>query len=286
VYAAGYRGTAGTSNDVWLRSFDTRGAAGPVTISYGGVIGGSDIGQDLAIGPMGELIIAGHETVFDQGNNIWVRQHSPAGATQWTGTYNAANSTDHARSVAVDPMGNVVAVGFVTVGGQRDLWFRYYNSAGTAQWTGGFAGAEGLNDEGWGVAFDSAGNVVIAGYESTTTIPWRTYLAKYDPLGTELWAQSWDGELAEGAVTYRAVVDSADDIVVTGESRRGGYSDLLVRKYDTNGVARWTTTIEGAAETHQTGRGLAFGPNNRIWVAGGIDQGVDGRDIYVARIAP
>lgn len=55
---------------------------------------------------------------------------------------------------------------------------------------------------------------------------------------------------------------------------------------DPSGNPRWVTTLVGAPETNQVGRAVTIGPERRVWVAGGVDQGVDGRDAYVARLAP
>jgi hypothetical protein len=112
------------------------------------------------------------------------------------------------------------------------------------------------------------------------------WMAKYDPAGAPLWAMTWDGDTAEGARALGVAVDDTGDIVVTGQHRVGGNNQLLVRKHDPDGNPRWTTTIEGFPGGNQIGRAVAIGPGRRVWVAGGVDLGVDGRDAYVARLAP
>jgi hypothetical protein len=154
------------------------------------------------------------------------------------------------------------------------------------QWTATYANVNALDDEAMAVAFDGDGNVIVAGFENDPAIPWRLWLAKYDPAGMPLWTQTWDGELLEGARAFGVAVDDTGDIVVTGQHRAAGLSQLLVRKLDPSGNERWTTNIDGFAGTNQVGRAVAIGPGRRVWVAGGVDQGVDGRDAYVARLAP
>jgi len=287
LYVTGYRNVAGQSNNTWLRGFGLDGSFGLDT-SYNGVINGSDLGQGIAVDPGGNLIVAGYEAINLQGSNIWIREYSPAGAALWTVGYGGvANSNDQARAVATDLMGNVAVTGFETVTGQgRDLWVRYYDTNGSAIWTANYGNLNALGDEGRGVAFDAAGNVIVAGFENDPVIPWRIFLRKYDALGVELWSQPWDGELGQGANALASAVDSAGDIVVVGQHRSGDFNQILVRKYDTDGNVRWTTTIDGAPDTNQVGLAVAIGPGDRIWIAGGIDLGVDGRDIYVARLAP
>ena len=85
---------------------------------------------------------------------------------------------------------------------------------------------------------------------------------------------------------HGVAVDDTGDIVITGQHRVAGSNQLLVRKHDPDGNQRWVTTIEGFPETNQVGRAVTIGPGRRVWVAGGVDLGVDGRDAYVARLAP
>ncbi len=287
VYAAGYTVVAGQSNNMWLRGFDLDGNPGLVA-SYNDPLNGSNVGQGVAVDPGGNIVVAANESGLMQGSNIWAREYTPAGATNWTAAYNGpANGGDVARAVAVDAMGNVAVVGYHSVTGQgRDIWIRMYDTDGNPLWTVNYGNLNALDDEAYGVAFDPDGNVVVAGFELDPMIPWRLWLSKYDPSGVELWTMPWDGAGGEGARAFGVAVDDAGDIVMTGQHRVGDFSQFLVRKVDSNGNERWVTDISGIARTNQVGRAVAIGPGRRIWVAGGVDQGVDGRDVYVARLAP
>ncbi|MEM7155959.1 MAG: hypothetical protein AAF799_24115 [Myxococcota bacterium] len=288
LYVAGFRNITGQGNNVWLRSFGLDGSPG-LDISYNAPSNSNDVALDLALTPTGNLIVAGYETnnISMTGRNGWVREYTPAGSAGWTATYNGpSNSTDQVNAVAVDSMGNVAVTGYQTVGSQQDIWVRVYDPAGAPVWTTTYEGVEGLNDQGTGIAFDAADNVVVVGWEGATAIPWRLFFRKYDPMGMELWTQTWDGETAEGMNAQDVAIDGADDIVVVGQQRVGEFGEMVVRKYDTNGTPRWTTGIDGAADASDVARSVAIGPVNRIWISGDIDLGVDGSDVYVARIAP
>lgn len=287
LFVTGYTAVAGQSNNVWFRGFGLDGSVG-LTIAYNGVASGSDVGEGIARAPDGNLVVTGYEAVLMAGSNVWTREYTPAGAAQWTAGYgNPALSNDRGSAVAVDAMGNVAVAGFHTVSGQgRDVWMRVYDTAGAPLWTQTYGGPAALDDEALGVAFDAEGNVIVVGYESDPVIPWRMFLRKYDPTGMELWSQPWEGQLDEGARGFGVAVDQAGDIVLTGQHRNTGVSQLLVRKLDPDGNERWTTLIDGAPMTGQVGRGVTIGPDDRIWVVGGVDFGVDGRDAYIARLAP
>lgn len=290
LYVAGYRVVAGQSHDVWLRSFALDGTAG-WEVGYGDPLGGSNVGQGVAVDPGGNVIVVGNESVGDplapQADG-WIREYTAGGSPVWTAGYGgAAASTDSARAVATDGAGRVAVVGVETVAGQgTDVWIRVYDTNGAVQWTATHANPNALDDEATAVAFDGDGNVIVAGYEIDPVIPWRMRIAKHDPAGALVWAHAWDGETLEGARAFGMAVDDTGDIVITGQHRTGGMNHFLVRKHDPDGNERWVTTIVGAPDTNHVGRAVAIGPGRRVWVAGGVDQGVDGRDAYVARLAP
>lgn len=287
IYAAGRINVPAQSNNVWLRGFDLDGNPG-IDVTYNDALSGNDIAYGVAVKPGGNIVVAAHEAIDLQGANILVREYMPSGALANQAVYGGpAAAADHPHAVAIDGSGNVVVVGFHTVPVEgRDFWIRYYDPNLNEIWTQNPSGVNMLGDEAWGVAFDPEGNVVVTGFEGDPLIGTRLWLAKYDPTSAELWTQSWDGEGGEGAQGLGVAVDDLGDIVVTGVHRLAGFDQLLVRKLDPDGMERWTTTIEGAPRTHQVGRGVAIGPGRRVWVAGGVDQGVDGRDVYVARLAP
>jgi cysteine-rich repeat protein len=290
LYAAGYRVVPGQSNDVWLRRFGLDGSVG-WQVGYDDGFAGSNVGQGVAVDPGGHVIVVASHYVGDRffvQTDAWVREYNAAGAPVWTAGYGgAAGGTDNARAVATDAAGRVAVVGTETVPGQgTNMWLRVYDDNGGAQWTATYANPNALDDEAAAVAFDAAGNVVVAGFEHDPVIPWRLWLTKYDPSGAPLWTRTWDGDTGEGARAFGVAIDDTGDIVVTGQHRVAGLDQLLVRKHDPDGNPRWVTTINGFPETNQVGRAVAIGPQRRVWVAGGVDQGVDGRDAYVARLAP
>lgn len=286
IYTGGYRVVPGQSNNIWLRSFGLDGSAGWI-VEYNDLLSGSNVGQGVAVDPSGNVIVVGNETVEPLAPqvNAWARKYTAAGTPVWTVGYGGP-AADQARAVATDAAGNVAVAGYETVGAQADLWVRVYDPNGSPLWTATYGNVNGLDDDAQGVAFDGDGNLVVAGWEIDPVIPWRLWLTKYDPAGVPLWTQPWDGETGEGARAFGVTIDDTGDIVMTGQHRVGDAVHVLVRKVDPSGTQKWVTTIEGFPGTSGVGRAVAIGPGRRVWVTGGVDQGVDGRDVYVARLAP
>ena len=138
----------------------------------------------------------------------------------------------------------------------------------TSSWTKSILG----NDEtsgsiGRSIAHDDAGNVYVAGYfngtinfgTGSTAIQllnpdsYCSYLAKYDPDGSVIWAQKIVGSASD----VRISADAAGNVYIAGGfngtanfnggillNSTGDY-DIFVTKYDTDGVLQWVKQIGG-----------------------------------------
>ena len=172
-------------------------------------------------------------------------------------------------------MGNVIAVGY-TNGAGRDVWVRKYDPAGGVAWTQTYAGLDGLDDQANGVATDDLGNIVVAGTEATALLAETLWMRRYDPDGMEMWTENYDGGSGEGARALDVAIDGAGHIVVVGDEILAGTRDGLIRKYNPDATVRWSEMYSTSAAANQFIRGVAIGPGDRIWIAGGLNLGVDG----------
>lgn len=113
---------------------------------------------------------------------------------------------------------------YVAVGGTNGTGgytLRLYDSAGNLQWS------KTTNYDVRGVAFDSAGNLVVAaGYD----------IKKYALDGTEITSGSWP--LSTLDTSYAAATDGADNVVIG--RNRSAVPYRPVHKYDSTGSEQWT----------------------------------------------
>ncbi len=185
---------------------------------------------------------------------------------------------------------------------------------GNHLWSHGFG--DGSAEWGWGVAVDSADNVVIVGY-FTGTITFGTstltslggddiFVAKFDSSGNHLWSDRF-GDL-EHQRGLDVAVDSADNIIITGYFggafsfgstpilySNGGF-DVFVTKLDPNGNAQWSQGFGDGAEDF--GQQIAVDGSDNVVLAGHFNADIDfdgappaltsvgGQDIYVAKLDP
>ena len=168
---------------------------------------------------------------------------------------------DHSNAIALDPPGNILvagragdAYGGETWEGGDDALLIKYDAAGNEIWAVQFgtAGADVIH----GVGADSAGNVFVAGFfaegviNGQPEIPNGTdndgFVSKYDANGIHQWTQVF-GSTANDTVGDLAV-DMEGAVYVVGRAAAsvnglpflGGPEDLLLIKYDKDGVEQWT----------------------------------------------
>ncbi|MEX1367761.1 MAG: hypothetical protein AB1Z98_31825 [Nannocystaceae bacterium] len=283
AYPAGDR--FGTTVDMWARQYTEDDGLGWTQVFDGG----SNDGAREIVRSGSTLFVAGYSAVAAQSNNVVLRGLSLDGSPGLSTQYNGVLSgSDVGQAIAVAPDGNLVVAGTEAVNLQgANAWIREYTPAGTPVWTAGYNGPASSTDQALAVATDAAGNVAAAGFHTVTGQGRDIWLQIYDTNGAPLWTATHGNLDGLDDEAWGVAFDPDGNVVVAGfELDPLVPWSLFVRKLDPNGNERWTTIVPGAAGASGVGWGVTIGPANRIWVAGGVDFGVDGRDAYVARIAP
>jgi len=139
------------------------------------------------------------------------------------------------------------------------------------------------NDEAaWGVAVDSSGNIVAAGYETRTDWGQQGYLLvkKYGSNGNLLWTRTDNGN--SSAAANGVAIDSSGNILVVGTVDRTGIGqDLnwLIRKYDPLGNVLWSTEYDDPGHGNDNSCGIAVDASGNsvavgyeFWVAGHMND--------------
>jgi hypothetical protein len=134
------------------------------------------------------------------------------------------------------------------------------------------------------IAVDSLGNIYVAGhYNNTGDIHFDIFLVKFDVNGNELWNATWGGPETEHV--GRMVIDSNDDIFITGDTRSygSGNRNLYLIKYNSSGSKKWniTTGQTSGSLSYTDGYGITF-KGTDIYVVGATDR--DGSwDLFLAK---
>ncbi|MFN8116371.1 MAG: T9SS type A sorting domain-containing protein [Bacteroidia bacterium] len=119
---------------------------------------------------------------------------------------------------------------------------------------------------------DLSGNIYVAGATVNGAGNTDILLAKYSSAGVQLWIQQYAGAgLGNDFATDMFVTSNA--IYLTGgvaTSTASPTTDVITMKYNLSGVLQWVSTYNGAGNSFDAGRGLAYHTqSNTLYVSGG-----------------
>jgi hypothetical protein len=240
----------------------------------------------------------------------------------WSDSYGAA-AGQFTQGIAADDSGNVIVTGIfagtfdfgggnvLTSAGGDDIFVAKLGAAGADVWSKRFGDANQQN--GFRVAVDGAGNVILAGFFSgtvnfggsllTSQGGSDVFVAKFGPGGAHVWSKSFGA--AQEQYARSVVVDHTGNVFVTGyfyntidfgggALTSAGSSDIFVAKLDPSGNHIWSKRFGNAGA--QAGFAAAVDASGNVIVAGylygAIDFGGGNRvgggnnDVFLAKFAP
>lgn len=288
-----------------------------------------DYGYGIAVDSSGNVLVAGRtdssgwvsggfDTSHNGGADAFVVKLSPNGGHFWS-TYLGGINDEYSRGIAVDSAGNVLVTGHTSSSGWVSGGFDTSHNGGADAFVvklspnGGHLWSTYLggstSDIGNDVVADSAGNVLVTGYTSSSSWVtgghdtdynggWDGFLVKLSPVGGHLWSTYFGGDASDGGVGV--VANSAGDVLVTGwtystnwvaggfDSQHNGDSDVFVAKFSSAGTHLWSSYLGGSASDYGFRIALDYLGNASVagftssggWISGGWDTsysgGVDG----------
>jgi PKD repeat protein len=205
--------------------------------------GGTDTIYGVAVDATGNVFMTGAFsgtidfgggplTAISASSDIVLAKFSATGQHVWSKRFgNGAQAVGY--SVAADPLGNVAFTGYfqgivnfgggsIASHGQLDTFVAKYSATGTHLWSFALGGTNA--DEGFGIAMDAGGNVVIVGtFQGTADFgtgpltssgSWDIVVAKYSAAGAPLWSKNLGGTNVD--LAYSVAIDAAGNSTVSG----------------------------------------------------------------------
>ena len=233
---------------------------------YNGPISNSDVANAIAVDNSGNVYVTGTSSGNLTNFDYATIKYNSEGAEQWVARYNApANIDDEAKAIIVDSTGNVYVTGKSYGSGTNyDYATVKYNSAGVEQWVARYDGPVSNNDEAKAIIIDNTGNVYVTGksYGSGTNYDYATI--KYNSSGVEQWAIRYDGPVSNDDEAKAIVIDSAENVYVTGWS---GY-DYATIKYSSEGIEQYVARYDGPDNNVDGAEDIAIDSTGNIFVTG------------------
>ena len=242
MVAAGFTRNSIDSEDFTVAKFDRDGILLWLQNLSGNAVNSLDSAHSVVVDHQGNVVAAGStENIRASGNrasDFTVAKFDRNGALLWQQNVSGTANGSFARSVAVDSMGNVAAVGSThNSGASADLTVAKFDRDGILLWQRSLNGAANAFDQAFSVAVDEQGNAAVAG-GSDSPNNGRTFgafsVAKFDRDGTVLWQQNLNGTATGQAVAFSVAVDNHGKVVAAGSTPNTGtgVSDFTVVKFD------------------------------------------------------
>ncbi len=298
------------------------GSAGPCGgqsgWSKGFVASAGVIARSIAVDVAGNAIITGAfqgtvdfgggplVSVGDPGFNVFVVKYDSSGNHQWSKRFgDGVAAGQNGFGVAVDIAGNVLVTGgfggTIDFGGGAlvappgtgsDIFVAKFTTSGTWLWSRQFGNSDPNHyEDGWGIAGDPAGNVLVTGrfYKNVdfgggllsglmNNTP--LFVLKLSPAGDHVWSKTSMASPATAAIT----ADSVGNVLVTGnfsgnmnlgggviQSVGGG--DLFVTKLGPAGNHLWSKRFGDTLD--EAGKSIAVDANGNVAITGYFDKTLD-----------
>jgi uncharacterized protein (TIGR03437 family) len=261
-------------------------------LAYSGSPGFST-GEGVATDSAGNVYTIGTTVDVYGYYAVLISELNPSGANINTTYFDYPPYDLEGHALTVDSAGNIYFCGEITdfqsfeyamvgklaPGGSSVLWANYPDSSGNGQ------------DAAYGVAIDSADNVYIAGFTTSTNFPVSTgvaqtrnnggsdgFVAKYNSAGTEL-AATYLGGLGNDSA-YAIAADASGDLFLTGatlssnfpvtsgafQSTYSGTQDAFVTKLSSSLTTVFSTYLGGNGA--DVGYAIAIDGGGAVYVTG------------------
>ncbi len=217
----------------------------------------------------------------------------PGMIEEWVARYEGPNS-DIASDLVIDEFtGNLYVTGSSYGDGTyQDYATIAYDSDGNELWVARYDGSGNGQDEAKAIALDAQKNVYVTGTsyggepsEGGTSYDFVTI--KYDSLGNELWIARYNGPENYSDSAVAMIVNSAGDIIVSGNSYNDGSNyDIVTVKYDNSGNEQWVATYDSPYNDHEGVSALTTDSQNNIYVTGYSYGGGTDKDIITIKYDP
>jgi uncharacterized delta-60 repeat protein len=272
VYLAGAWMGFGTRRDYAVAKYDPSGEI-LWAKRYDGPAHRDDEALAIVVDAQKNVYVTGYSQGTNDNADFATLKYDVAGNPVWVQRYNgAANANDKAVAIAIDSEGSIYVTGrsdaltsssaFVTV---------KYGANGAKKWEAQYDGPVpgGGYNQPVGIAVDSTKNVYVAGKVYDPASGYDYAAVKYDVNGNQKWVKRYDGPDKLDDIPNAMVLDSANNLYVTGGSKTSSSSsEFATVKYDTNGVKKWVGRLSGAAKGEDAALAIAADNAGNIYVTG------------------
>jgi hypothetical protein len=255
---------------------------------YNGPDNGSDRASMVVADQAGNSYVTGSSRTPSNGDDWATIKYLPSGDTAWVRRADGwGHDEDVANAVAVDRAGNVIVTGFTTnLSGNINIATIKYDPNGNLVYVKEFDGADHLDDRGFALALDTAGNAYVAGYITTADNGRDWMIIKYMPNGDTAWTRSADGWGEADDVIYGVALDDSGNVIATGYTTNlGGNINIGTIKSDPDGNVVYVKEYDGPTHNGDAAIAVAVDAAGNAYVTG-ASMGATSNDYVTVKYLP
>ena len=168
---------------------------------------------------------------------------------------------------------------------------RWSSSTGAFTWVRRYARAAGKDDIATDVVIDSGGNAIVCGTTENAAEFTAWVVRKYSSAGKLRWTWTYDGSAAHADAPVEMVVDSRDNIYVTGSTQQDSpsgpdtVSGCYTLKLSPKGAKLWAKSYKGPNILTSAGTAIARCPSGGVYVGGHTQINATAKDCFLLRYA-
>ncbi len=265
-------------NEKWVRHFKG--------------FGNGAMPAELQLDGAGNIVVTGTVEIYDGGasEDIYTIKYNTNGDTLWTAQFDSEQNPmideDAAKSLAIDPQGNIYIVGRNWKTERPGILVLKYTSAGTLEWQRNVGSDD---DAATQIIVDGSGNSYITGYKHTDSFGGNDVLTiKMDTEGIEQWWRVYDGpggNRADGGV--QMVLDADGNLYVGAQSQGFNFElDLTAIKYLPDGTEAWVYRYDNGNLESDSLTGMAIDGAKNLYLTGQSQIAGHGLDISTVKLLP
>jgi uncharacterized delta-60 repeat protein len=288
VYVTGYSEGSGTVADFATIKYYPNGDTAWVR-RYNGPVNGSDEALAIVVDGAGNVYVTGESYGSGTSYDYATLKYDSSGNELWVERYNKlGNYWDEAYAIAVDSSGNVYITGRSYGDGTgQDFATIKYNPNGDTAWVRRYNGPGNAGDEAHVIALDGSNNIYVAGGSVGDGTDYDYAIIKYNPNGDTAWVRRYTGTESGYDYAWAMVIDSSNNVYVTGESNGSGTSlDYATIKYDTEGNKLWVARYNAPGNAEDQASAIAIDDSNNVYVTGRSRGLLSNRDYATIKYIP
>lgn len=205
---------------------------------------GRDTGGTIAVGPNGDILLAG-TTGSEDGAQAFLQRREPDGTIEWTRRYGGDGTHTGLDVLALEDGGAILLGNTRTSDGDTDAVLRRIDSTGAVVWKQQYG--TDADEFPWRVVRAGDG-YALAGYAAGTDNVLVAWLVRVGPSGEQRWVRTYHS----GRVTaVYDLISTADGFVLAGVTTNGrtilAGGDGWLASVRKDGTVRWMQRYGGTA---------------------------------------